>query len=149
MKKRLLVIAGVAFIAVVSIGGYAFAQGIDGGRLNNNQERVAIEESVPRGNSNHCGNSEEMIEIMKENGYEDMVKWMEEGDFKAMNEFMNDLADEDYQKMIDLMDQNGYGNMSGMMESMGKEGMINMHNSMMGDNSSKLNMIGNMMPHFK
>lgn len=146
--KKILVIVGVAILAVASIGGYVFAQGMDQGRLNYGQERAAIEESVPRRNSNHCGNSEEMVEIMKENGYEDMVQWMEVGDFESMKEFMNNLTDEDYEKMIGLMDQNGYGNMARMMESMKKEGMINMHNSMMNSNASNFNMMGNMMNRF-
>lgn len=167
MKKRLLVIASVVIIAVASIGGYAFAQGNNGGRLNSNQKKITIEELettkdynsqqkstiqepvATKNNNSHCGNSEEMIEIMNENGFEDMAKWMEEGDFESMDEFMNNMSDEDYEKMINLMNENGYGHMSRMMESIGREEMINMHNSMMGRNGSNSNKMGNMMGRFK
>ncbi|AKL96046.1 hypothetical protein CACET_c26010 [Clostridium aceticum] len=141
MKKRVVVIVSAGIIAAVSIGGYAFAQGANEKRINDVQERVRIEGTTYRGNNNHCGNSEEMIEIMKENGFEDMAQWMENGDFKSMDEFMNNLSDEDYEKMITLTRDNGYGNMSRMMESIGREGMINMHNSMMDSDGSRLNMM--------
>ena len=172
MKKRTLVMTSLSTIAVLSIGGYAFAKGADFKGFNSNQGKVVIEEPVEykssnnqqkatpqesttqesektRNYSNHCGNNEEMTQIMRENGFEDMAKWMEEGNFKAMDEYMNNMSDEDYDKMVDLMKENGYGGMTSMMESIGREGMINMHNSMMGGRGSKPNMMGNMMGRLK
>jgi len=131
MRKKVLIIASVAIITVASIGGYTFAQGSNKGELNN-QPKVTAQESQTTRDNNHCGNSEEMIQIMKDNGFEDMAKWMEEGNLKAMDDFMNNMSEEDYETMINLMSESGYGNMSSMMESIGREGMINMHNSMMG-----------------
>ena len=64
-----------------------------------------------------------MIKIMKDNGFKDA----------AMRDYMNNLSQEDYDKMIKLMDDNGYGYMVQMMQSIGKEGMTQMHNSMMGN----------------
>ncbi|MCQ4925762.1 hypothetical protein NE686_21905 [Tissierella carlieri] len=133
MKNRVLILVGIAIISVVSVGGYALAQDTKSVRLGNLAPDAISGESSVRWNIDHCGNSEEMIEIMKENGFEDMAKWMEEGNYEAMKEFMNNLSDEDYKKMIDLMNQNDYVGMSRMMESFGKEGMIKMHNSMMGN----------------
>lgn len=147
MKKGALIIASAAIVAVASIGGYAFAQGSNRGELNNQPKAVAQETETTR-NNNHCGNSEEMTQIMKDNGFEDMAKWMEEGDFKAMDDFMNNMSEEDYEKMIDLMSENGYGHMSRMMDSIGREDMINMHNSMMGSRGSKSNVMRNMMNRF-
>ncbi|QUH20318.1 hypothetical protein [Alkaliphilus sp. B6464] len=167
MKKRVLVLASAAIITMASIGCYAFAQGSNGVRLSSDQEKVTIgelettrnynsrqkptiqEPVVSRNNNNHCENSEEMIQIMKENGFEDMAKWMKDGNFKSMDEFMNNMSDTDYQKMLDLMSENGYGNMSKMMESIGREDMINMHNSMMDGNGSNFNKMGNMMGRFQ
>ncbi|AOY76471.1 hypothetical protein [Clostridium formicaceticum] len=148
MKRKVLLMVSVAMITAVSVGGYVFAQGTSGERLSNEQEKIVIEESVPRRNNSHCSNNEEMLQIMKENGFEDMAKRMEEGDFQSMNKFMRNLSDEDYEKMLTLMQENGYGNMSRMMESIGREEMINMHNAMMGGNGFKSNRMGNTMHRF-
>lgn len=59
-----------------------------------------------------------------------------------MNEFMYNLSEEDYQKMTDIMKENGYGFMAQMMESIGREGMIEMHNSMSGMHSGDSGMMG-------
>lgn len=126
-------------ISTISIGGYVFAQETSEEKTSNNSEKIIMEASATMGTNNYCGNRQEMIQIMRENGYGDMAKWMEEGDFESMDKFMNNLTDEDYQKMIDLMNQNGYGDLSGMM---------NIHNSMTGDNNSKFKMMGNMMNRF-
>ncbi|AOY77747.1 hypothetical protein [Clostridium formicaceticum] len=147
MKKKTLVMITAALVVTISIGGYVFAQGSNGERFDSNSEKIATEESAAP--NNHCGNSEEMVELMKENGFGDMAQWMEEGNFKAMDEFMNNLSEEDYNRMMDLMNENGYSNMSRMMESIGRDGMIEMHNSMMGSNGSKFNMMGNMMSRFR
>lgn len=116
----------------------------------NNQQSISNQEDVtPERYNDHCINDEEMIQIMNENGLEDMVKWMEEGNFGAMDDFMNNMSEEDYEKMIDLMDQYGYGNMSNMMESIDREDMVNMHNSMMGGRGHRSNGSRNMMGRFQ
>jgi len=47
------------------------------------------------------------------------------------------------------MNENGYGNMSRMMSSIGREGMTNMRNSMMGGNGNRFNGARNMMGRFQ
>ncbi len=71
-----------------------------------------------------------MTNIMRENGFKDAARYMQTGDFDAMNDYMNTLSQEDYDKMIEIMKNNGYGYMAQMMESIGREGMGEMHNSM-------------------
>ena len=71
-----------------------------------------------------------MTNIMRYNGFKDAARYMQTGDFDAMNDYMNTLSQEDYDKMIEIMKNNGYGYMAQMMESIGREGMVEMHNSM-------------------
>lgn len=68
--------------------------------------------------------------MMDQYGYGDFVRDIDEGDYEAMDEYMNQLSDEDYQKMIDYMRENGYEEMATAMERIGKDGMISMHNAM-------------------
>lgn len=77
----------------------------------------------------------DMLDIMEENGYKDIANEARNGNYKAIDDFMNNITEEDYQKMIDMMEENGYGDMAGMMESIGREEMIDMHNSMGGAES--------------
>lgn len=137
--KRTNVILVVATVLVVSlVGGFTFAQ------TNNNvsgnmmlQQRSNINDSQ----GNHCGNSEEMIQVMKDNGFAETAAFIEIGDYEGMNEWMKNLTDEEYNKMLEVMKDNDYGNMVNMMESMGKEDMLKMHNSMMGVKGSMMNMM--------
>lgn len=78
------------------------------------------------------GNYNSMIDIMRENGFEAAAKAMENRDFAAMNDFMNNLTDEQYKQMTEMMNKNGYSGMAGMMRSISREDMLDMHNSMMG-----------------
>ena len=59
----------------------------------------------------------------------DAARYMQTGDYEKMNEFMNNLSEEDFKNMIELMKENGFASMAQMMESIGREGMIQMHNS--------------------
>ena len=68
--------------------------------------------------------------MMNQYGYGDFVRDIDEGDYEAMDEYMNQLSDEDFQKMIDYMRENGYEDMASAMERIGKDGMISMHNAM-------------------
>lgn len=76
---------------------------------------------------------EDMIKIMRDNGFKDAGRYMETGNYAAMADYMNNLSQEDYDKMIEIMNDNGYGYMAQMMQSIGREGMVQMHNSMMGN----------------
>lgn len=141
MNKKLLVLVGALIITVVSLGGFAVAQEANQVGFRNMTSRV---EAPLRNNGGHCG-GEEIVNIMRENGFEDLARAMEERDFEAMDKFMEDITAEDYELMLNLMRENGYGNMTRMMESMGVEGMRNMHNSMMGgrrNSGSRRNMMG-------
>ncbi|MBH1939837.1 hypothetical protein I5677_02875 [Mobilitalea sibirica] len=73
-----------------------------------------------------------MYDMMEQYGYGELAKEIKDGNYSAMDDFMNNLSDEDYQKMIDLMREYGYGNMASMMERIDKEDMISMHNAMGG-----------------
>jgi len=73
-----------------------------------------------------------MIKIMKDNGFSDEAKAMENRDFEAMNNLMDNISDGDYKKMIDIMGENGYGSMGNMMSSTPREGMSGFKGSMMG-----------------
>ncbi len=73
-----------------------------------------------------------MYSMMERYGYNELAQDIKDGDYAAMDDFMNNLSDEDYQKMIDLMKEYGYGNMASMMERIDKEEMISMHNAMGG-----------------
>lgn len=77
-----------------------------------------------------------MIDIMRENGFE-AAKAMENRDYAAMNDFMNSLTGEQYNQMIEMMKNNGYSGMANIMSSIGRDGMLDMHNSMMGRYSRK------------
>lgn len=74
----------------------------------------------------------DMYRLMEKYGYEDLMDEVEQGNYEAMDEFMNNMTDEDYQNMIDIMKESGYEGMAEMMESIGRDEMIDMHNSMGG-----------------
>ncbi|ABW19700.1 hypothetical protein Clos_2164 [Alkaliphilus oremlandii OhILAs] len=149
MKKKILALTSVAMIAVVSAGGFSFAQNSNE-RLVNNEPQIQMNRAVraeddgkaikddrnrpigARNYYNHCWDNEDMIETMRASGFEDMARWMEEGDYEAMHEYMNNLSKEDYEEMIQLMNQNGYGHMWSRRRSVDDKDMVNMHNSMMG-----------------
>ncbi|QNO16067.1 hypothetical protein HYG86_15470 [Alkalicella caledoniensis] len=142
MNKKVLILIAALAITVISLGGLALASDTDSDIIGS----VVPRNGFGARSTNHCG-GDDMLEIMKENGFEDMALAMEQGDFEAMNEYMNNLTEEEYQQMLDLMDDNGFGNMTRMMESIGFEGMVNMHNSMMGGRN-KSGFMGNMMGRF-
>lgn len=77
----------------------------------------------------------DMLDIMKKNGYEDLANEVEKDNYEAMDDFMNNITEEDYQKMIDIMKESGNEDMARMMEGIGREGMIEMHKSMGGAES--------------
>jgi len=78
---------------------------------------------------------DDMFTIMQKYGYGELITGVENGNYEAMDDFMNNISEEDYQKMIDIMNDSGYGDMAAMMGSIGREQMIEMHNSMGGSRS--------------
>jgi hypothetical protein len=87
---------------------------------------------IQNGRMQSENNINNMIKIMKENGFNDQAIAMENRDFDAMNKLMTNISDEDYKKMIEIMQNNGYGSMAKMMQSVSREDMIKFHQSMMG-----------------
>lgn len=138
MKRINIIVVTMAVLAIGLASGFTFAQ--TNNTFNGNmmlQQKTQLNQAGDTG----CGNSQEMIQLMKENGFAEIANYTEAGNYEEMNEWMKNLTDEDYDKMLDIMQENGYGNMASMMESMGKENMQKMHNSMMGNNGM-MNMMG-------
>jgi len=95
-----------------------------------NSRRSMMDDQNAGGKSN--SNYNDMIKIMKDNGFSDEAIAMENRDFDSMNNLMNNISDADYKKMIDIMGENGYGSMANMMKSISKEDMTGFYGSMMG-----------------
>jgi hypothetical protein len=125
MKKKFLVLllGSMLTLGVVTV---AYAQDTINSNFSNYMPSMMSQ------NSSNNSNYNNMIDIMRSNGFEDAANAMENKDFNAMNDFMKNLTDEQYNKIIDIMQNNGYGSMTKMMQSVSKDEMINMHNSMMG-----------------
>ena len=142
-KVMILVVAGILTVSGISV---AYAAGRNYKGFNNfNNSMMSSQSSddksynyrttmMGRANdgieSNDSFNN--MIKIMKDNGFNDQATAMENKDFDAMNKLMTNISDEDYKKMIDIMQNNGYGSMAKMMQSVSREDMIKFHQSMMG-----------------
>lgn len=120
MKTKVLIISAVAALTLAALSGVAVAA---------NSITVSQKTSTI---SSLSDNSNDMIKLMRDNGFTEAANHMQAGNYKAMGTYMNNLSDENYNKMIDIMRQNGYSSMAQMMESIGKDGMTQMHNSMMG-----------------
>ncbi|GEQ22968.1 hypothetical protein CBU02nite_34740 [Clostridium butyricum] len=125
MKKKFLVLllGSMLTLGVVTV---AYAQDTISSNVSNYRMSMMSQYSTKNDTYNN------MINIMRNNGFEDAANAMGNKDFNAMNDFMNNLTDEQYNKMIDIMQNNGYGSMAKMMQSVSKDEMINMHKSMMG-----------------
>ena len=143
MKKTIVVLT---VIAILTIGVMSAVYAMD----NNNFSNFGFGRSMMSQNNNGTFNSmmsqynngaynsmmsqnsdtyKSMIDIMKSNGFEEAAIAMENGDYTAMNDFMNNITDEQYDKMIEIMNENGFNGMGNMMSSFSKDEMINMHNS--------------------
>lgn len=159
MKSKVIAVVSAVVIAVGSMGAVAFAANAGTGdqkdvqsapvnqensgnivksvKLNVQTQAPEVESNAPNPNSANNPSKDDrkdMIKIMRDNGFKDAARYMQTGDYQKMNDFMNNLSEEDFQKMIEIMKDNGYESMAQMMESLGKEGMIQMHNSMGGMN---------------
>lgn len=140
MKKKGIAVISALVITVVSIFGVAYADDVKAETQESGQPKIENQTLGASCHSSKDGNKD-MIEIMRENGFKDAARYMQTGDYEKMNEFMNNLSEEDFQKMIDIMEENGYGSMAQMMQSIGREGMIEMHNSMSSMHSGSFGMM--------
>lgn len=123
MKKVTLITAA---ILILMVGVFSTVYAMDGSRYGNTGLRAPM--MYQSSNASY----KSMIDLMRSNGFEEMAKAMESRDYSAMRAFMSNLTDEQYTQMTNIMNQNGYGRMASMMSSFGRNGMINIHNSMMG-----------------
>ncbi|GFZ30365.1 hypothetical protein CSC2_08910 [Clostridium zeae] len=128
MKKKVLVImiTGILTIGAVTV---AYAKGNDNATRFGPRGSMMYQNTIDRNETYN-----KMIDVMKNNGFEDAAKAMESKDYNAMSTFMSKLTDEEYKRMTDLMEQNGFKNMGQMMRSVDKNNMVNIHNSMMKNN---------------
>jgi radical SAM superfamily enzyme YgiQ (UPF0313 family) len=141
-KKPLILTAALALTLGVATIAYATEKDNITARQNLKPSAIKFEKL----GTNNIQNS--MLDIMRENGYADIANEVEKGNYKAMDDFMNNLTDEDFNKMIEIMRENGNEGMANMMERVGREGMIQMHTAMggaascHGSNSSTKGMMG-------
>ncbi|MGH4140306.1 hypothetical protein [Clostridium sp.] len=144
-KFMVIIIAGI-----LTVGGISVAYATGRNNLTNNDFNRPIMSSqnsnnkssynyrsYMMGDGNAIGvqsnvSNEDMIKIMKDNGFSDEAKAMGNRDFSSMSNLMNNISDKDYKKMIDIMKENGYKSMVNMMKSIGRENMTEIHTSMMG-----------------
>ena len=121
MKKTLILVLAIAILTIGAVSAvYA------------NDTRQYGRFGGPMMNQ---GNSEvfnEMTDVMRNSGFQSAAEAMENRDFNAMNDFMNNITDYQYEQMIEIMRDSGYQGMASMMESVDREVMVDMHNSMMG-----------------
>lgn len=64
-----------------------------------------------RSNGEYCYENEQMSSMMRENGFEEMAVFMENGDREGMLEVMRNLSSEDFERMQSIM--NSYGPRNG------------------------------------
>lgn len=127
MKKRGITFLLAGILAIGTVGGFAYANTKDNVPEGINQP--VIEKIIEEKDDNSYNN---MIESMKKIGLENIATYMENRDYKAIDEFMNNITDEEYKMMIKSMRDSGNENMANMMESMDKDTMVKMHNAMGG-----------------
>ena len=94
---------------------------------NQPQESSATKLSVIN-NDSRRGKYNDMLDLMRENGFKEIANDMENGNYQSMDEFMKTMTDDEYQKMIDIMREVN-PRMGYMMESFDKDDMLEMHNS--------------------
>ena len=143
-KIMILILAGILAVGGISV---AYASGRNEASFNNvNIPMMSGQSSDVNSSYNYSGSMmgtrnsgiqsndsfNNMIKIMKDNGFNDEANAMGNRDFDAMNKLMVNISDADYKKMIDIMQKNGYGSMAKMMQSVSREDMVKVHQSMMG-----------------
>lgn len=137
MKKKILVIMTTAILALGVITVVYSKEndnvnnfGVGRGMMyqSNSNSSGFSREMMKTNNINNNDSYNKMIGLMKENGFQEGAKAMENGDYNAMN----NITDEQYEKMINIMKNNGYDGMSKMMGALSRQQMVNRHNTMMG-----------------
>lgn len=73
----------------------------------------------------------DMIKIMKDDGFKDEATAMENGNSGDMNKLMTNISDKDYKNMSEIMQKNGYAPMAKIMQSVNGEDMTETHQNMM------------------
>ena len=144
-KVMVLIIAGILTVGGISVA-YAASSRNETSSNNINRQMMSTQNSNVKSSYNYYGSMmgtqnggiqsndsfNNMIKVMKDNGFNDEANAMVNGDFGVMNKIMTNLSDADYKKMIDIMQKNGYGSTANMMQSVSREDMTNIHSGMMG-----------------
>ena len=141
-KVMTLIIVGILTVGVISVA-YAASRndtsfnGVNTPMVAQNNDLKSSYNNMPMMGTQHSGTKSNdsfnnMIKIMKDNGFNDEANAMENRDFNAMNKLMNNISDEDYKTMINIMQKNGYSSMGKMMQDLSSEDMIEIHQNMMG-----------------
>jgi hypothetical protein len=123
VTKRLII--GVLLVLALGTTTIAFAKEKQEYGNVSNRRNVEI-------NYSNRPNRNSMLALMEQYGYGDLALDIKNGDYAALEDHVDNLSDEDYQRMIDIMKENGYANMASRMERIGTEGMISMHRAMGG-----------------
>lgn len=104
MKKKILLMVVALAIGLVTVGNYAFAKDMNG-------------DSIPfsnpwtkEGYGYGCHglgyqHSEIMAEIMKKTGYDNMAKWIEDGNTEEIDKYINNLTVREYDEMMQTFHQ--------------------------------------------
>ena len=143
-KVMILIVVGILIVGGISV---SYAAGRNNASLNNfSRPMMGAQNNGLNLSNNYKGtmmgtqnggiqlndNFNNMIKIMKDNGFSDEAIAMENRDFDSMNNLMNNISDEDYKTMINIMQKNGYSSMGKMMQDLSSEDMIEIHQTMMG-----------------
>ncbi len=136
MIKKIMGITTTAILALGVISVSYAKDDVNTNVIKQFDKPVLTQTSVIDKEELNIGNvkSDNMLDIMRQNGFGDIVDDVENGNYKAMDDYMNNLSEEDFQRMLDIMREYN-PNMANAMENIGREGMINMHNAMGGAQS--------------
>lgn len=127
-KKIIDITAGAVLVLGMTSLSYANSNLNTVKKVKNQPYESIITKSFVINNESRKGSYNEMLDLMRDNGFNDIADDMENGNYESMDEFMNNMTDEEYQKMIDIMREVN-PRMVNMMETSDKEEMIEMHNS--------------------
>jgi len=142
-KVMTLIVAGILTVGGISVAyaanntdttindNYSSMMGSQASNVKasyNNSQMMGTQNS---GNQSNAG-FENMIKVMKDNGFNDEATAMGNRDLNEMNKLMTNISETDYKKMIKIMQKNGFAPMAKMMQSVNKEDMTQIHQNMMG-----------------
>jgi len=125
-KVMTLIIAGILTVGGISVAYAASRSDITFNGLNT--PMMGTQTSGIKSNDSFNN----MIKIMKDNGFTDEATAMKDRDSDAMNKLMTNISDRDYKKMIEIIQKTGYSPMAKMMQSVNREDMTKIHQNMMG-----------------